>query len=75
MFDNFISPLALDEAKVGFAKALLERINELQLFHYNRGDHIPFKFSSKKEKERLLSIVWERTNYPTNNRYPHPRQS
>ncbi|YP_173414.1 hypothetical protein NitaMp070 (mitochondrion) [Nicotiana tabacum] len=59
MFDNFISPLALDEAKVGFAKALLQRINELQLFHYNRGDHIPFKFSSREEKERLFSIVWE----------------
>ncbi|MCD7462084.1 hypothetical protein HAX54_047734 [Datura stramonium] len=59
MFDNFISPLALDEAKVGFAKALLQRINELKLFHYNRGDHIPFKFSSKKEKGRLFSIVWE----------------
>ena len=42
MFDNLISPLALDEAKGGFAKALLKRINELQLFHYNRGDHIPF---------------------------------
>ncbi|TMX05271.1 hypothetical protein EJD97_025324 [Solanum chilense] len=42
MFDNLISPLALDEAKGGFAKALLKRINEVQLFHYNKGDYIPF---------------------------------
>ena len=59
MFDNFIDPLALDEAKVGFAKALLQRVNALQLVHYNRGDHIPFKFSTREEKERLYSIVWE----------------
>ena len=59
MFNNFIDPLNLDEAKVGFAKALLERVNALQLVHYNRGDHIPFKFSTREEKERLYSIVWE----------------
>lgn len=59
MLDSFIEPLALNEAKVGFAKALLERINALQLVHYNRGSHIPFKFSTREEKERLYSIVWE----------------
>ena len=59
MFDSFIDPLALDEAKLGFSKALLERINALQLVHYNRGSHIPFKFSTREEKERLYSIVWE----------------
>ena len=59
MFDSFIEPLALNEAKVGFAKALLERVNALQLVHYNRGSHIPFKFSTREEKERLYSIVWE----------------
>lgn len=59
MFDSFIDPLALDKAKVGFAKALLERVNALQLKHYNRGSHIPFRFSTKTEKETLYSIIWE----------------
>ena len=59
MFDEFIDPLAVDKATVGFAKALLERVRALQLVHYNRGEHIPFKFATRAEKERLYSIVWE----------------
>ena len=58
---KYIEPLALenDEASVGFLKALLDRVNSLQMEHYNRGNHIPFAFQTKSEKERLYSIVWE----------------
>lgn len=59
MFEEFISPLALDQASVGFSKSLLDRVSRLQLIHYNRGNHIPFPFGTKTEKERLYSIIWE----------------
>jgi hypothetical protein len=59
MFDKFIEPLALDEAKVAFAKELLKRINTLQLSHWNKGNHIPFRFGTRSERERLYSILWE----------------
>ena len=57
-----IERLGLDwrkEPSVGFCKSLLERVNALQIEHFNKGVHIPFSFSSPKEKERLYSIVWE----------------
>lgn len=42
MFSNFIEPLALNDAKIGLAKALLLRVEVLKLEHYNKGDHIVF---------------------------------
>ena len=57
--ESYIEPLSLDKATVGFAKSLLERIDRLQLEHYNRGNHIPFQFKTKAQKERLYSIMWE----------------
>nr|YP_009316014.1 hypothetical protein [Cocos nucifera]AOX13008.1 hypothetical protein [Cocos nucifera] len=58
-FRNYLEPLALDKASVGFCRALLERVNSLQVEHYNKGDHIPFQFKTEKDRERLYSIVWE----------------
>ncbi len=58
-FTRWVDPLALDKATVGFSKALLQRVNALKLEHYNKGNHIPFQFSTKEGKERLYSIVWE----------------
>lgn len=52
-FQEFIEPLALDRASVGFAKALLERVSSLQLEHYNKGQHIKFEFNRKKDQEKL----------------------
>ena len=47
MFQNFIEPLALDKAKVGFARALLSRIDALQIFHF-RKSYI-YLFNSEQE--------------------------
>ena len=44
---------------MGFCKALLERVNSLQLEHYNKGNHIPFPFKTNEEKDKLYSIIWE----------------
>ena len=58
-FYDYIEPFSLEKASVGFCKALLERVNSLQVEHYNKGDHIPFRFKTEKDRERLYSIVWE----------------
>lgn len=54
-----IEPLNIEEATVGFCKALLKRVEELQTSHYNGGDHLKFAFQTKADKERLYSIMWE----------------
>jgi hypothetical protein len=58
-FYNYIKPLALDKASVGFCKALLGRVQALQLEHYNKGEHIPFAFKSAKDRDQLYSMMWE----------------
>ena len=58
-FYERIEPLALDKATVGFCKNLLGRVDELQVAHYNRGNHIFFKFDTKEQKERLYSVMWD----------------
>ena len=58
-FYKYIEPLALDRASVGFCKALLGRVESLQLEHYNNGEHLPFSFTSKGERDRLYSLMWE----------------
>lgn len=62
LFHKSIEPLALNEASVGFLKALLQRVNDLQLEHYNGGEHLPFYFSSAREKNRLYSIMWGKSD-------------
>lgn len=57
--NNYIKPLGLDKASVGFCKALLERVDSLQLQHYNKGEHIPFLFKTAQDRARLYSIMWE----------------
>lgn len=57
--EKAIAPLNLDMATVGFCEALLERVDELQRFHYNNGNHIPYAFKKKKEREQLYSIILE----------------
>ena len=52
-FYKYIESLALDKAEVGFCKALLGRVESLQREHYNNGEHIPFSFTSSREKNRL----------------------
>lgn len=37
-----IEPLRLDSASVGYCKALLERVKDLQVEHYNGGNHLFF---------------------------------
>ncbi|KAK9982671.1 hypothetical protein SO802_035404 [Lithocarpus litseifolius] len=58
-FYKYIEPLALDRASVGFCKALLGRVESLQLEHYNNGEHLPFSFTSKGERDRLYSLMRE----------------
>lgn len=62
LFENFIEPLYLNDANIRFARALLSRVEALQLEHYNKGDHVFFKFSTRGEKERLYSVIWEYAN-------------
>lgn len=61
VFHNYIKPLGLglDQASVGFCKALLERVDSLKIEHYNQGNHIPIPFRSESDRERLYSIMWE----------------
>jgi len=61
VFSRHIEPLAIDSASVGFSKALLARIASLQAEHWNGGGHhtTPFGFTTKKERERLYSVLWE----------------
>jgi hypothetical protein len=58
-FYKYIEPLALDKAEVGFCKALLGRVESLQREHYNNGEHIPFSFTSSRDKNLLYSLMWE----------------
>ena len=58
-FYKYIEPFALEKASVGFCKDLLERVESLQLEHFNNGEHLPFSFTSEGEKNRLYSIMWE----------------
>lgn len=57
--EKAIEPLNLDISTVGFCKALLERVDELQRVHLNDGHHRKFPFETQSDKERLYSIIWE----------------
>lgn len=54
-----MEPLQLDspDNKVGFLRKIAERVNELQREQLNRGK--PFPFRTKRDKERLYSVMWE----------------
>ena len=56
-----MEPLQLDspDNKVGFFRKLAERVDELQREHLNRGNPKPFPFRTKREQERLYSVMWE----------------
>ena len=49
---------------MGFCKALLSRVENLQIEHFNGGEHKPFLFKTEKEKARLYSIMWEYIGEP-----------
>ncbi len=55
-----IEPLRLDdvENKVGYLRALLERVDELKIEHYNSGSHRRFEFTTKTQQDRLYSVVY-----------------
>lgn len=61
--ESFISDmkdtLAIDTSSEEFLKFLLERIEELQKEHFNWGQHRKFAFTTKAQKERLYSVLWE----------------
>lgn len=38
-----------EETTVAFVKALLNRVNDLQIEHYNGGNHIPFKLKIQNQ--------------------------
>ena len=54
-----LKPLNLDKATVGFMRSLLARVKDLQMEHYNRGNHIKFPFKTQSDKNRLYSIMWD----------------
>ena len=65
---SFVSGLMVAHAKnpvhsVSFPipvfRKLAERVDELQREHLNRGNHKPFPFRTKREQERLYSVLWE----------------
>lgn len=56
-----LKPLKLDAATVGFLKRLLAKVRDLQMEHYNRGNHIKLTFKTQSDKDRLYSIMWDKS--------------
>ena len=44
--------------------SVLSRVENLQIEHFNGGEHKPFLFKTEKEKARLYSIMWEYIGEP-----------
>lgn len=58
--NGYIQKLRLDVETVGFHRELLSKIDSLQTEHWNNGNPIPFNFSTKAEKDRIYSIMWNK---------------
>ena len=56
---NILETLAIDTSSEDFLEFLLKRIEELQKEHFHGGQHKRFAFSTKAQKERLYSVLWE----------------
>ena len=64
---EIIETLAIDTSSEAFLEFFLKRINELQAEHFNGGQHKRFAFSTKAQKERLYSALWEFSGRGGNN--------